>query len=192
MTADAPPVRDSKGRIVTARLRLRQWTDADRAPFAAMGNDPRVMAHFPALLTRAESDRQVDRQIQAIASTGLGFWAVETLASNRFIGFTGIQPVTVSSPIHGEFEIGWRLGRNDWGMGFALEAARAALHVAFVERGLPSVVAMTVERNTRSWGLMERLGMTRRPDLDFEHPDLVKDHPLRPHIVYAIEAPDAE
>lgn len=184
--SDDSPIRDSEGRIVTARLRLRQWTEADRAPFAAMGTDPRVMAHFPALIDRAESDAQINRQYQLIDATGLGFWAVETLASNRFVGFTGIKPVTIESPIAGEFEIGWRLARDHWGMGYALEAARAALHIAFVERDLASVVAMTVAGNTRSWGLMERLGMTRRPDLDFEHPGLTPGHPLRPHIVYAI------
>lgn len=188
MTSDAP-VRDSAGRIVTARLRLRQWSEADRAPFAAMGTDPRVMAHFPALLTRAESDAQIDRQAMAIGTTGLGFWAVERLADARFIGFTGLKPVSISSPIHGEVEIGWRLARNYWGMGYAEEAARAALWVAFEERDLASVVAMTVPANVRSWGLMERLGMERREDLDFGHPDLPAAHPLHRHIVYAIDNP---
>ena len=181
------PTRDSAGRIVTARLRLRQWIDADRAPFAAMGLDPRVMAHFPALMRRSESDALVTRQQASIAATGLGFWAIERLADNRFIGFTGIKPVVLSSPIHGETEIGWRLAREFWGTGYALEAARAALHVAFAERELPSVVAMTVPANSRSRAVMERLGMTRRPDLDFGHPDLPAAHPLHPHIVYGLD-----
>ena len=181
------PTRDSAGRVVTARLRLRQWIDADRAPFAAMGLDPRVMAHFPALMRRSESDALVTRQQASIAATGLGFWAIERLADNRFIGFTGIKPVVLSSPIHGETEIGWRLAREFWGTGYALEAARAALHVAFAERELPSVVAMTVPANSRSRAVMERLGMTRRPDLDFGHPDLPAAHPLHPHIVYGLD-----
>ncbi len=181
-------VRDSTGRIVTERLRLRQWTEADLAPFAAMGKDPRVMAYFPTLLTRAESDAHAARAHQTIATTGIGFWAVETLATGRFIGFTGIKPVTLASPVAGETEIGWRLARDAWGMGYAREAAAAALHIAF-ERGLASVVAMTVADNTASWGLMERIGMARRRDLDFDHPDLPDGHRLRPHIVYAIAAP---
>jgi len=183
------PVRDSAGRIVTDRLRLRQWVEADLEPFAAMGKDPRVMAYFPTLLTRAESDAQAMRQHQSIATTGIGFWAVETLATGRFIGFTGIKPVTMPGPIEGETEIGWRLACEHWGMGYAREAAAAALHIGFVERGLASVVAMTVVGNTASWGLMERLGMVRRPDLDFDHPDLPDGHRLRPHIVYSIAAP---
>ena len=46
---------------------------------------------------------------------------------------------------------------------------------------------MTVIGNTRSWGLMERLGMTRRPDLDFDHPNVPDDSILKPHIVYATD-----
>lgn len=190
--SDPPPVRDSKGRIVTSRLRLRQWTAADRVPFVAMGRDPRVMAHFPSLLWPGESQAQIDSQTALIAATGLGFWAVETLADNRFVGFTGIKPVTIASPIHGEFEIGWRLQHNDWGKGYGAEAARAALHVAFVERALPSVVAMTVAANTRSWALMARLGMTRQPALDFDHPDLDPTHRLARHIVYTVDNPAAD
>ncbi len=126
----------------------------------------------------------------AIAGTGMGFWAIERLADNRFIGFTGIQPVMVASPIFGEVEIGWRLARGDWGQGYAEEAARAALDVAFVDYGLATVVAMTVPGNERSWRLMEKLGMARRPDLDFDHPDINAAHPLARHIVYSIDNPE--
>ncbi len=185
-----PAVRDSAGRLVTARLRLRQWSDADRTPFAAMGADPRVMAWFPTLISRRESDALIDRQRAAIAATGLGFWAIERLADNRFIGFTGIKPVDLAAPIYGEVEIGWRLVRSDWGQGYAEEAARAALHVAFVEHGLASIVGMTVPGNVRSWRLMEKLGMGRRPELDFDHPDINPAHPLARHIVYAIDNPE--
>ena len=45
----------------TERLLLRQWVPADREPFAALNADSRVMAFFPARLTRAESDVIADR-----------------------------------------------------------------------------------------------------------------------------------
>ena len=184
-------VRDGAGSIVTARLCLRQWRPADRAPFAAMGRDPQVMEYFPGLLSPEEAAAQIARHTASIADTGIGFWAVETRSDDRFIGFTGIKPVTVASAIHGKVEIGWRLQRSGWGRGYAEEAARAALDVAFVERRLPTVVAMTVSGNTRSWRLMERLGMKRRPELDFDHPDLPAAHPLARHIVYSIANPGA-
>jgi hypothetical protein len=50
-------------------------------------------------------------------------------------------------------------------------------------------MAITTLANTRSWGLMERLGMVRHPDEDFDHPDLAEGDPLRPHILYRIQRP---
>ena len=102
--------------------------------------------------------------------------------SDRFIGCRVI--VGFPCPIEGEVEIGWRLAHKHWGQGYALEAAQASLDHGFGPLGLSRITSFTVPRNTRSWGLMERLGMERREDLDFEHPDLAPGHPLRPHIVY--------
>ena len=181
--------RDSAGRIVTERLRLRQWLDTDRMPFAAMGRDPRVMAHFPSLLFESESNELLNHFGRAIEASGSGMWALERLSDRAFIGFCGIQPVAIGSPVDGEVEIGWRLARNYWGHGYASEAARVALDIAFQEQGLPRVLAFTVPANTRSIAVMQRLGMTRQAERDFDHPGLPPGHPLRPHIVHEILAP---
>ncbi|HEY8569457.1 GNAT family N-acetyltransferase, partial [Microbulbifer sp.] len=112
---------------VTPRLRLRQWRDSDRAPFAAMNADPAVMEFFPALLDRAESDAAIDRQIVHIEQYGWGFWAAETLEDEQFIGFIGIKQVADNMPFAPAVEIGWRLAKNAWSKGFATEAARTCL-----------------------------------------------------------------
>ena len=67
---------EAKRPITTQRLILRHWTDGDRAPFAAMNVDPAVMAHFPAALTRAESDALIDRIEAQFVARGYGLWAV--------------------------------------------------------------------------------------------------------------------
>ena len=176
--------------IATERLILRDWRDADRAPFAAMGADREVMRHLGPPLTRAASDCAVDRLTATQASHGFTFWAVERVSDGCFLGFCGLDPVGLSgTSIDHDVEIGWRLRREAWGQGYAREAATATLAWGFGERGLARIVAMTTPANTRSWGLMERLGMTRRRDLDFDHPRLAADDPLRPHIVYAIDRP---
>ncbi|KPF73300.1 GCN5 family acetyltransferase [alpha proteobacterium AAP81b] len=172
--------------IATERLILRQWRDSDREPFAAMGADPEVMAHFPALLTSAESDAIVDRLSTDIAARGWGLWAIECRDDGRFLGFTGLNPVTFPCPVEGDVEIGWRLARAAWGQGYAREAASAALAFGW-QLGLPRIVSFTVPANVRSWGLMQRIGLDRRDDLDFDHPRLPADHPLRRHIVYAAD-----
>ncbi len=173
--------------IETKRLTLRPWRDSDRAPFAAMGRDAEVMANLGALLSREESDAAVDRQIALQAERGHCFWAIEERASGEFLGFCGLKPGPEGTPIARDIEAGWRLKRDAWGKGFAREAAAAALAWGFASLDVTRIAAITVQANTRSWGLMERLGMTRRRDLDFDHPALAEGHPLRPHITYIME-----
>ena len=174
----------AKPAVETARLWLRPWIDSDLAPFAAMGKDPRVMAHFPALMDEQQSKATAIRIMNHIGEHGFGFWAVERRSDRQFLGFCGLKIVGFPCPIEGEIEIGWRLAHKYWGQGYALEAAQASLDHGLGPLGLPRITSFTVARNTRSWGLMERLGMARREDLDFDHPDLPPGHPLRPHIVY--------
>lgn len=169
--------------IETPRLIIRPWLDADRAPFAAMGADPQVMAHFPTTLNRTESDALVDRIMAMMADQGFGLWALERRDSGAFIGFCGLNSVNFPCPIEAEVEIGWRLARTAWGQGFALEAAQACLTWGFANT-IQRITSFTVPANTRSWGLMQRLGMQRRAELDFDHPRLPEGHALRRHIVY--------
>jgi RimJ/RimL family protein N-acetyltransferase len=177
--------------IETERLLVRPWRDADRAPFAAMGADPEVMRYLGPLQSRADADAGIDRAIAHQAAHGFCFWAVERREDGAFVGFCGLKRVDLAAtPISGDVEIGWRLRRDAWGAGYAREAAAVVLDFGLRGAGLERIVAMTNHANSRSWGLMARLGMTRRPDLDFDHPGLAAGDPLRPHIVYAI-GPDA-
>jgi len=175
--------------IDTPRLLLRAWRETDRAPWAELVADPEVMRFLGPPRDRAAADDEIDRAIAHQKCHGFTFWAIERREDGAFLGFCGLKRVIDASPILGAVEIGWRLRRDSWGSGYAREAAQATLAWAFGDAGLDRVVAMTVAANTRSWGLMERLGMTRRPDLDFDHPRLAADDPLRRHIVYDIIAP---
>lgn len=169
----------------TERLRLRQWRDADRAPFAALNADPKVMAFFPAPLTRAQSDAMAARCQTLIAARGWGFWAVETKSTSTFIGFVGLHTPAAELPCSPCVEIGWRLAAIHWGKGFATEAARGALRVGFERIGLPEIVAFTPIGNSRSRAVMERLGM-RAANETFEHPDVPVGHALRAHCLYRL------
>ena len=170
--------------IETARLRLRQWTDADREPFARMNADRDVMRYFPGPLTREQSDAFLDRQRDHIDKRGWGLWAVETRADNTFIGFVGLAPVPMTMPFGPAIEVGWRLAREHWGRGYAKEAALAAIAHAFDTLRVPQIVSFTAEMNQPSRALMERLGMDR---IDaFQHPPLAADSPLRAHVLYAL------
>ena len=175
--------------IETERLILRAWRDADVAPFHAMGNDPAVMRYLGPAMTLADARSTADRHNAFIASHGHCFWAVERKDDGAFLGFCGIKPGPAGTPIHDKMEIGWRLRRDAWGQGYAKEAAAASLTWGWANTGAPEILAMTVRANTRSWGLMERLGMTRDPAADFDHPAEPIGGPLRPHIIYRIARP---
>ena len=171
----------------TPRLRLRQWRDADRAPFAALNADPHAMEHFPATLTREESDAMVDRASKAIALRGYGNWAVERKRDGAFLGFVGLWPVRDEMPFAPALEIGWRLLPHAWGQGYASEAARETVRIAFEVLRLREVVAYTAMDNLRSVAVMRRLGM--REDAPFEHPALPPGHRLRQHRLFRLTSP---
>jgi RimJ/RimL family protein N-acetyltransferase len=172
--------------VLTERLRLRRWTAADLEPFAALNADGEVMAHFPAPLSRAESDAFVERIERRFAELGVGLWALERRADGAFLGFTGLNPMPPGTPGEGELEVGWRLARFAWGQGYASEAARVALDAAWGQRR-SAVWSMTATSNVASQRVMQRIGMTRHST--FEHPALPVGHPLRPHVAYRIAAP---
>ena len=169
----------------TERLLLRQWRDDDLAPFAALNADPEVMEHFPARLTRHESDAFVAFCRDRIAERGWGLWAVEVVASGEFIGLVGLSEPRFDAHFTPAVEIGWRLARSAWGFGYATEAARAALAYAFDELRLDEVVSFTATTNLRSQAVMQRLGMTHDELDDFDHPR-VDDPRLRRHVLYRL------
>ncbi|MFL5756396.1 MAG: GNAT family N-acetyltransferase [Chloroflexota bacterium] len=176
--------------IETNRLVLRGWRPTDREPFAALNADARVMEHFPVPLTRAESDALADRITTHLVTKGWGLWAVERRAGGAFIGFTGLAEVTFDALFGPAIEVGWRLARDAWGFGYATEGARAALRFGFQQLGLEEIVSFTSPRNVRSVAVMERLGMTRDPADDFDHPRVPVGNPLRRHVLYRLRRTD--
>jgi len=173
--------------LTTDRLVLRRWQDSDREQFAAMNADPVVMEHFPSLMTPAQSDAAVDRIEELFERDGFGLWALEERASGEFLGFTGLSRVGFDAPFVPAVEVGWRLRASAWGHGYATEAATEALRYGFETAGLLEIVSFTTPANTRSVAVMARLGMTRDPDGDFEHPRIPAGHPISLHVLYRLQ-----
>jgi RimJ/RimL family protein N-acetyltransferase len=175
--------------LETGRLILRTWQDSDRAPFARMNADPRVMEFFPAQMSAEESNNSVDRASELFRERGFTIYAVELKQAGEFIGFVGLAVPRFEAHFTPCVEIGWRIAAEHWGCGYATEGARQVLRHAFHTLSLPAVVAMTVPANLRSRRVMEKLGMAHDPADDFDHPRMADGHPLKRHVLYRLKRP---
>lgn len=176
-------------RLETERLVLRKWRDADRPVFAAIVGDPHVMRYYPATKTPAEADAWLDKMIAGLADGTSAFLAVERRSDGAMLGLTGTGAIHFEIPTAPKLEIGWLLGRQYWGQGYAPEGARASLAHAFDALGAPEVVAFTARINQPSQAVMTKIGMVRDPAADFEHPSVPAGNRLRPHVLYRIANP---
>jgi RimJ/RimL family protein N-acetyltransferase len=167
---------------------MRRWRPRDLDPCAAMNADPLVMEHFSKPLSRSESARFIELQEQGFEQRGYGLWAVELPGEAELIGCVGLLPVESDVAFAPAVEVGWRLCAPFWGMGFATEAASAAISFGFDELELASLLAYTAERNLRSRRVMARLGMLRDPAEDFIHPAVPVGDPLAQHVLYRLDA----
>jgi RimJ/RimL family protein N-acetyltransferase len=176
--------------IQTQRLVLRPWILADREPFSRINADPRVMEFLPAPLSVNESNQLVDRIDAHFRERGFGLFAAELRQNHSFIGFIGLSVPSFHASFTPCVEIGWRLSAEHWGQGLATEGAQAIVRHAFETLGIGGLVSFTVPGNSRSRRVMEKLGMTRDPAEDFDHPGLPDGDPMRRHVLYRLGRSD--
>lgn len=174
----------------TDRLILRDWHADDWKPFWQHLNTPNVMRHLGGLADAETRQRAQDRLEGYNRDHGHTFWVVERKQdgghlAGEILGFCGLKRCNEPKGPIGDMEAGWRLREDAWGHGYAKEAATASLALAFERFDAPHVIALTVQENVASWGLMKRLGMERRSDMDF--PDMVSWAKGKTIIVYRID-----
>jgi RimJ/RimL family protein N-acetyltransferase len=173
----------------TERLILRRWRTEDLAPLAAINADPEVMAWIGAgPMTLRQSAVYLTRNDSHFDSHGFGIWAVQRKWDDDLIGFAGLRRFErPGHPLGSCVEAAWRFARKVWGNGYATEAARAAFVDGFARCSIPTITSWTPVINVRSRRVMERLGMTRKPDRAFDAPALPPGHRLRPHVVFTAD-----
>jgi len=161
--------------LQTPRLTLRLWTDSDIEPFTALHADEEVMADQGGPISRAEAEAKFARYRATWDARGYGRWCVtdggrpvDGQVGGQVLGYVGVNHHGDDHALGAHDEIGWRLHRAAWGKGYAVEAARVALHDALTRCALPEVLAYTTAQNLRSQSVMGKLGLTRRAALDFE------------------------
>jgi RimJ/RimL family protein N-acetyltransferase len=176
--------------VETERLTLRPWREADKPVFETIINTPAMMEHFGGVWPVGGHDVLIDAQTASQATDGFSMWAVDWRETGELIGICGLRKVRhPDTPVSGDLEIGWRIAEPFWGKGIAREAAVASLEWGWSNTDHPRIIAYTTDSNDRSWGLMKRLGMERRAELDFHHPKFAPDDSFGAMIVYAIDRP---
>lgn len=157
--------------LTTGRLILRRIGEDDLDPHMALLNTPAVMRHLGGVQPRAVIAAKHQASRAGFAAEGFGFMMMEERATGEIVGHCGLRRVAHPlAPNPQDHEIGWLVREDRWRMGYAHEAMRAVVDWGFAVHGAPHIVALTCEANVGSWRLMEKLGMTRRADLDFRDP----------------------
>ena len=175
---------ESKIFIETDRLLLRQWKETDCSTYISMNLDKEVMEYFPSLLSEVKTRQHIDSIQLTIEQNGYGLFAIERKDTHSFIGFTGFAHPKFEAAFTPCVEIGWRLARDQWGMGFATEAAKACLAYGFRTLQFSAIHSFTSVLNTRSEQVMKKIGMQKNGE--FDHPLLEEGHYLQKHVLYTI------
>jgi RimJ/RimL family protein N-acetyltransferase len=152
-----------------------------------LNGDKEVMEFFPSVKTAAETVEQIQRLQGHIEKYGYGFFAVERKDIGTFIGFTGLAHPGFEAEFTPCVEIGWRLSKENWGFGFATEAALACLDFGFDQLALGEIYSFTAVPNTRSEKVMQKIGMQKEGY--FDHPMMEEGHWLKKHVLYKITKP---
>ncbi|NJM49824.1 MAG: GNAT family N-acetyltransferase [Sphingomonadales bacterium] len=172
--------------IETARLILRRFDTDDADLQYRYCNSAAVTEHIGGQKEFHQIEAAHAKTDASFARNGFGFMAMQEKQSGVFLGYCGAKLVDCPhAKNNGDTEMGWLVREDYWRRGFAFEAASALTAYMFERIAVPHICAMTSERNLSSWRLMEKLGMVRRQELEFDDPDYPPQD--NPTIVYVKE-----
>ena len=177
--------------LETERLILRRIGPGDAELQFRHLNSAEVMEHIGGIKAIEDIRARLDKAMRLFDERGFSFLFMVEKASGELVGHCGIK--LVDNPLAknpGDMEVGWAVRPDRWRRGYAHEAMQAVLRWAFETHHAPHVVALTADRNEKSWRLMEKLGMARAPELDFDDPDYAPED--NPTILYRITRADWE
>ncbi|MEV4747969.1 GNAT family N-acetyltransferase [Streptosporangium sp. NPDC049248] len=149
--------------LTTERLLLRGSNEDDIDPLAAMNADPEVMRYIGdgsvSPLDRDRTAAGIARAQREWEERGFGMLSVVVRETGQFAGWVALTVPTFLPEILPAVEIGWRLSRRHWGVGYATEAAGALLRFGLIDCGLDRVVSIRHVDNLRSKRVMDKIGM---------------------------------
>jgi RimJ/RimL family protein N-acetyltransferase len=172
--------------IETSSLILRTWETSDIKAYYKINQDPKVTEFLPSALTLKQVKDFIERMKFQQQNRFYSLWATELKRTREFMGFIGLNYTEFPAHFTPAVEVGWRLGSQYWGNGYATEGALASLDYGFNNCNLKKIVSFTVPANLRSIRVMEKVGLNKDINGDFAHPKLPVDHPLSQHVLYRL------
>jgi RimJ/RimL family protein N-acetyltransferase len=172
----------------TDRLILRTEAPGDLERWLEVMNTSAVRKHLGGVQERHEVEAGFARKAADIARDGYGFWHVQTKADGLLIGHCGLTRIEVEAApaeLRAARQIGWSIAESHWRNGYAMEAARAVIGLAFNRHGLNLLYAQTSDANVASWKMMEKLGLERARELDYVDPEYPPEE--NPTIIYHLK-----
>jgi ribosomal-protein-alanine N-acetyltransferase len=162
--------------IETSRLFGHRLRPDDFDVLHEMHTNPTVMATLGGVRTEDETRQTLQRYLNDWQHDGFGLWILRSKTDGRFVGRGGLRRVFVGG--NDEVEVGYALMPKYWGQGIATEIAVVAVHTAFMQLGLSSLVAFTLPTNLASRRVMEKCRFV------FERDIIWKD---LPHVLYRLK-----
>lgn len=152
--------------LETERLLLRAWKPEDFEAYARFMADPDVMRYLSGdPLSRGDAWRNMATFVGHWMLRGYGMWAVERKSDGIFLGRVGLWNPEGWPAL----EVGWTIGREYWGNGYASEAAKAAMDYAFLTQKVDRMISVIDVRNEASQKVAQRLGETRGERREIQH-----------------------
>lgn len=161
--------------IDTPRLILRLPEERDQDELAAIYADGEVMRYLGGTRDREETWRGIAMLIGHWALRGYGLYAVEEQGSGRLVGRIGLLNMEGWPAL----EVGWTIGREFWGKGYATEATRAVMHEWLPQLRPDRLISIIHVENERSARLARRLGAVPGERITFMgDPVVLWEHPV--------------
>ena len=162
--------------LTTDRLGLRRFTAADLDWLAELYSDHEVTRYLGGVKSRADVESFLKVRILHYYDEhpGLGIWMTVERATGAGIGFHLLNHIR-GEPI---VQIGFALAKSAWRAGFATEMAGAVLRYGFVDLNLPRIAGIASLGNRASQRVLEKIGLERRGERAFAHPDYVREGPM--------------
>ena len=169
-------IRDAGDGLLSERLSLRRFTLADLPLLTELNADPEVMRYLGGVNSPQQTRTMLEGRIIEYygAHPGLGVWATLLRDSGECIGFHLLNHIQGEKHI----QVGYRLFRRHWGLGYATEMSLALLRYGYTQLGLPTIVAIADLENHASQRALLKSGLHRRGERSFPHPAYAAFGPL--------------